>query len=232
MMGRLGGLVQQVSDQAVSATYQALEAATIVYAAVSHRASNENPNGFLVRNNFIWADLTDPRYNEYNANNNTINNPCHLEKYHLGFPFGAMAVGQQFLDHAADIFPTCIVPPVQTTCDESPTQWAMDRIITALSWTIKPATAAITREELNWTIRSYLEARERQSLVFLLRYTAVACLLASMALLLAPALRKLLVVIMKTAMAPVIWVATMMVRLFSFSMANCCSLLWQGFGLV
>jgi hypothetical protein len=84
MMGHLGGLAQLVGNQAVFSTYQALEAATIVYAAVSHRASNENPNGSLARNNFIWADLTDQRDNEY-ANNNNIENPCHLEKYHLGF---------------------------------------------------------------------------------------------------------------------------------------------------
>jgi hypothetical protein len=46
-----------VSDQAVSSTYQAREAATILYAALSNRANNETPNSFLARNNFIWADL-------------------------------------------------------------------------------------------------------------------------------------------------------------------------------
>jgi hypothetical protein len=164
---------------------------------VSHLANNENPNSFLARHNFIWADLTDPRYNELYANNNNID-PCQLEKYHIGFPFGDMAVGQQFLDHAADnILPGCIIaPPVQTTFDESPTQWAVvDRIIAAalLRCTIKPpATATITREELNRAIRTYLEAREQQSLVFLLRYTVVvASLVAAMALLLVPALRKM-----------------------------------------
>jgi hypothetical protein len=115
-------------------TYQALDAATIiVYAAVSHRANNENPNRFLAGHNFIWADRTDPRYHNEYASNNNIGNPCQLENYHLGVPFGAMAVGQQFWDHAAaDILPACIiVPPVQTTFDESPTQWAVDRIIAA-----------------------------------------------------------------------------------------------------
>jgi hypothetical protein len=141
MMGRLGGLAKLVGDQTVSSTYQALEAATIVYAAVSHRANNENFNCFLARHNFIWADLTDPRYNELYAINNNID-PCQLGKYHLGFPFGDMAVGQQFLDHAAaDILPGCIIAPlVQTTFDESPTQWAVvDQIIIAAllrCWTI------------------------------------------------------------------------------------------------
>jgi hypothetical protein len=167
IMGGLGDLAQLVSDQAFSCTYQALEAAAIVYAVVAHLANNENPNSTLARHNFIWADLTDPRYNDLYANNNNID-PCQLEKYHLGFPFGDMAVGQQFLDHAADnILPGCIiVPPVQTTFDESPTQW--DRIIAAAllrCWTVKPpATATITREELHMAIRTYLEARERQKL--------------------------------------------------------------------
>jgi hypothetical protein len=138
----------------------------MVYTAVSHRANSKNPNSVLARHNFIWADRTDPRYNNEYANNNNIGNPCQLEKYHLGFPFGPfgdMAVGQQFLDHAAvDILPACIiVPPVQTTFDESPTQWPVDRIIAAalLRWTtIKSSTATIKRQELNRAIRSYLEA--------------------------------------------------------------------------
>jgi hypothetical protein len=63
MMGRLGGLAQLVSDQAVSSTYQAREAAIISYAAVSNRANKQrdSPNRqLLARINLLRLGRSDP----------------------------------------------------------------------------------------------------------------------------------------------------------------------------